>query len=210
MVTSNINKAYRVKITKKIIEALKNGTAPWQKPWEGDYMPINATTGGLSSKLCMRFFLGHFRLPKSFRLMEKWGFRYITCLTWIKPHYGVGNYFRGQTEHVLFGVKGQQPLKRHDVGTWFEAPRGERHSAKPDEFYALVESCSYAPYIDICRSSFLLIILMSGLKAKLRPLSLKNGLKILLTLICAKLKISLGALISENFYAVLLMGIFQR
>lgn len=88
-------------------------------------------------------------LPKSFQLMDKWGFRYVTCLTWIKPHYGVGNYFRGQTEHVLFGVKGQQPLKRHDVGTWFEAPRGERHSAKPDEFYRLVESCSYAPYIDI-------------------------------------------------------------
>ena len=88
-------------------------------------------------------------LPKSFQLMDKWGFRYVTCLTWIKPHYGVGNYFRGQTEHVLFGVKGQQPLKRHDVGTWFEAPRGERHSAKPDEFYSLVESCSYAPYIDI-------------------------------------------------------------
>ena len=88
-------------------------------------------------------------LPKSFRLMDKWGFRYVTCLTWIKPHYGVGNYFRGQTEHVLFGVKGSQPLKRHDVGTWFEAPRGERHSAKPDEFYRLVESCSYAPYIDI-------------------------------------------------------------
>ena len=88
-------------------------------------------------------------LPKSFHLMDKWGFRYVTCLTWIKPHYGVGNYFRGQTEHILFGVKGQQPLKRHDVGTWFEAPRGERHSAKPDEFYSLVESCSYAPYIDI-------------------------------------------------------------
>ena len=88
-------------------------------------------------------------LPKSFQLMDKWGFRYVTCLTWIKPHYGVGNYFRGQTEHILFGVKGQQPLKRHDVGTWFEAPRGERHSAKPDEFYSLVESCSYAPYIDI-------------------------------------------------------------
>lgn len=45
MITSNLNKAYRIEITKKIIEALKNGTAPWQKPWEGDYRPINATTG---------------------------------------------------------------------------------------------------------------------------------------------------------------------
>lgn len=87
-------------------------------------------------------------LYKAFRLIEAWGFRYITCLTWIKPHFGVGNYFRSQTEHVLFGVKGKQPFKRHDVGTWFEAPCGQ-HSEKPDEFYSLVESCSYAPYIDI-------------------------------------------------------------
>ena len=87
-------------------------------------------------------------LYKAFHLIEAWGFRYITCLTWIKPHYGVGNYYRSQTEHVLFGVKGSQPLKRHDVGTWFEAASGQ-HSAKPDKFYELVESCSYAPYIDI-------------------------------------------------------------
>lgn len=88
-------------------------------------------------------------LPKAFRLIDTWGFRYITCLTWVKPSFGMGNYFRGSTEQVLFAVKGSQPLKRHDVGTHFEAPRGERHSAKPDEFYSLVESCSYAPYIDI-------------------------------------------------------------
>lgn len=49
----------------------------------------------------------------------------------------------------MFGVKGSQPLKRHDAGTWFEAPRGKKHSEKPEEFYRLVESCSYAPYIDI-------------------------------------------------------------
>ena len=88
-------------------------------------------------------------LPKAFGLLEAWGFRYITCLTWVKPSFGMGNYFRGSTEQVLFGVKGSQPLKRRDVGTHFEAPRGSRHSAKPEEFYKLVESCSYPPYIDI-------------------------------------------------------------
>ena len=88
-------------------------------------------------------------LPKAFRLIDAWGFRYITCITWVKPSIGVGNYFRGDTEQILFCVKGDQPLKRHDVGTHFLAPRGDRHSAKPDEFYRLVESCSYAPYIDI-------------------------------------------------------------
>lgn len=88
-------------------------------------------------------------LPKAFRLIETWGFRYITCLTWVKPSFGMGNYFRGSTEQVLFCVKGQLPLKRHDVGTHFEAPRGEGHSAKPDLFYQLVEKCSHGPFIDV-------------------------------------------------------------
>lgn len=88
-------------------------------------------------------------LPKAFRLIEAWGFRYITCITWVKPYFGMGNYFRGSTEQVLFAVKGSQPLKRKDVGTHFEAPRGDGHSAKPEEFYTLVESCSYGPYIDV-------------------------------------------------------------
>ncbi|MBR2207768.1 MAG: DUF1738 domain-containing protein [Synergistaceae bacterium] len=35
---------YRMEITQKIIEALENGTAPWQKPWL-DYRPVNAVTG---------------------------------------------------------------------------------------------------------------------------------------------------------------------
>jgi N6-adenosine-specific RNA methylase IME4 len=89
-------------------------------------------------------------LPKGFSLLERWGFRYVTCLTWCKPSFGMGNYFRGQTEHVLFGVRGSQPLKRKDVGTVFSAPRGPQgHSSKPPEFYALVESCSPGPYLEM-------------------------------------------------------------
>ena len=88
-------------------------------------------------------------LPKAFALIDAWGFRYITCLTWCKPSIGMGNYFRGSTEQILFAVKGSQQLKRHDVGTYFTAPRGDNHSSKPDEFYKLVESCSYKPFIDI-------------------------------------------------------------
>ena len=89
-------------------------------------------------------------LPKGFALLERWGFRYITALTWCKPSIGMGNYFRGSTEQVLFGVKGSQPLKRKDVGTWFQAPRGPNgHSSKPVEFYDLVESCSPGPYLEM-------------------------------------------------------------
>lgn len=89
-------------------------------------------------------------LPKGFELIERWGFRYVTMITWAKPHFGMGNYFRGQTEQVLFAVKGSQPLKRKDVGTLFSAPRGPNgHSSKPPEFYSLVESCSPSPYLEM-------------------------------------------------------------
>jgi N6-adenosine-specific RNA methylase IME4 len=88
-------------------------------------------------------------LPKGFVLIEEWGFHYVTTLTWVKPTYGRGNYFRGQTEHVLFGVRGSQPLKRRDVGTVFHTPHGRLHGQKPDEFYELVESCSPGPYLEM-------------------------------------------------------------
>lgn len=89
-------------------------------------------------------------LPKGFQLLDRWGFRYITALTWVKPYFGMGNYFRGQTEQVLFGVKGSLPLKRKDQGTVFHAERGPNgHSSKPVEFYDLVESCSPGPYLEM-------------------------------------------------------------
>ena len=88
-------------------------------------------------------------LPKGFDLLEAWGFRYITMLTWCKPHFGMGNYFRGSTEQVLFGVRGSLGLLRHDVGTWFEAPRGDKHSAKPEAFFEMVETCSPGPWLEM-------------------------------------------------------------
>lgn len=88
-------------------------------------------------------------LPKGFQLLDAWGFRYITCITWCKPSIGMGNYFRGSTEQLLFGVRGSLPLLRRDVGTWFEAPRGSKHSSKPTAFYELVERCSPGPWLEM-------------------------------------------------------------
>lgn len=87
-------------------------------------------------------------LPKGFGLIARWGFRFVTILTWCKPSIGMGNYFRGSTEHLLFCVKGSLALMRLDVGTWFSWPRGQDHSAKPEEAYDLIETCSPGPYLD--------------------------------------------------------------
>ena len=87
-------------------------------------------------------------LPHVFPLVTAWGFTYRNLLTWTKPDFGIGRYFRGATEHIVFATKGDIPLKRDDVPTWFQADK-HRHSQKPDEFYRIVESVSYPPFMDI-------------------------------------------------------------
>jgi N6-adenosine-specific RNA methylase IME4 len=82
------------------------------------------------------------------RIMEAWGFTYRSCLTWIKPRFGMGWYLRNQTEHLLFGTRGKAPIEFRAQGTWFYAPVQE-HSHKPEEQYAIIERCSAGPYLEL-------------------------------------------------------------
>ena len=89
------------------------------------------------------------------KIMAARGFEYKTMLTWIKRRrviddnwIGMGFYFRGVTEHVLFGVRGNLKLKRNDLPNIFYAPHRE-HSEKPAAFYDIVESASHSPYLDV-------------------------------------------------------------
>jgi N6-adenosine-specific RNA methylase IME4 len=87
-------------------------------------------------------------LPIGKTVMEAWGFAYRSCLTWIKPRYGMGPYLRNQTEHLLLGTRGKAPVLFHGQGTWFYAPLQE-HSHKPEEQYAIIERCSPGPYLEL-------------------------------------------------------------
>ena len=79
-------------------------------------------------------------------LAKAWGFRVATKtgLTWCKLtktgkiHMGMGHYTRGNTENVLFGVKGSPQIKDKGVIQYFETIRGE-HSEKPPEARELLE-----------------------------------------------------------------------
>lgn len=82
------------------------------------------------------------------QVMEAWGFSYRSCLTWIKPRLGLGQYLRNQTEHVLLGVRGRAPIRFRSQGSWFYAPVQE-HSHKPEELYAIIERCSPGPYLEL-------------------------------------------------------------
>lgn len=78
-------------------------------------------------------------------LLPGWGFAYKTVLTWRKPKWGTGRYFRNDTEQVLFATRGGLMTRSDAIGSGFEAPVGA-HSAKPDAFYDLVRAASHAPY----------------------------------------------------------------
>lgn len=84
-------------------------------------------------------------LPLAVDCMAAWGFQHKSVLTWVKPRFGLGSYFRGSTEHVLFGVRGQLMTRSTSIATHFEAPVGE-HSEKPEAFYEIVRAASYPPY----------------------------------------------------------------
>lgn len=91
-------------------------------------------------------------------LARAWGFEPKTILTWAKTYQDdparvsmkTGYYFRGATEHCLFGVRGSLKLQTSEgLPTAYLWPRIGTHSVKPDAFYDLVEKASPGPYLEL-------------------------------------------------------------
>lgn len=123
-------------------------------------------------------------LPDGLEVMACWGFRYVTNLAWgkvktsrhpnglVAPNgtlvaspakeavliesvqQGLGQYFRGAHELLLFGVRGRVPYrttadgKRAQHPSLVLEPRGE-HSAKPEVFHRIIEKVSPGPYLEL-------------------------------------------------------------
>src|SRR5690242_1811229 len=97
-------------------------------------------------------------LPDGLKVMEAWGFTYKSNIIWHKIRKdggpdgrGVGFYFRNVTEMLLFGVRGKNIRTlapgRRQVN--FLATRKQEHSRKPDAQYAIIESCSEGPFLEL-------------------------------------------------------------
>ena len=82
------------------------------------------------------------------RVMEAWGFTYKSCLVWVKPQMGMGNYWRVSHEFLLFGLRGKCPFRSKSLMSWFQHSRG-RHSAKPPPVRGMVEQASPGPYLEL-------------------------------------------------------------
>lgn len=85
-------------------------------------------------------------LKDGLQVVEAWGFRYITMVTWVKDKIGLGQYFRGQTEHCMFCVRGMLPYKKENGKrcqhpTVFHADR-TKHSKKPEKMREIIEHVS--------------------------------------------------------------------
>lgn len=94
-------------------------------------------------------------LEDGLQVVKAWGFEYITMITWMKEgNPGLGQYFRGCTEHVLFCKQGQPPYRQRADGkraqglTGFTAPRAE-HSVKPPQIHEWAEAVSHGPRLEM-------------------------------------------------------------
>lgn len=90
----------------------------------------------------------HKFMPDGLDLLDHWGFNYQCVMTWRK-NVGITPYsWMYDTEHVLFGRRGNLPLEQLGLRLSFDAPV-TRHSAKPDVFYHRVIEASPGPRLEM-------------------------------------------------------------
>lgn len=74
-------------------------------------------------------------------VLTSWGYAYKTSAYWDKQKLGMGFWFRNQVEELLIGIRGDFPPFGCQLPNIIHQPPGE-HSAKPDEFYRLIETAT--------------------------------------------------------------------
>ena len=93
-------------------------------------------------------------LPQAFDIVDYWGFKYITTITWMKNRIGIGQYYRGLTEHCIFSRRGSLPYrikedrKRAQGATGFIESK-TLHSVKPHKMREMIETVSYPPRLEL-------------------------------------------------------------
>lgn len=81
-------------------------------------------------------------LPEAIYLMKEWGFTYKTTIYWRKiMSLGMGFWFRGQVEYILFGTRGKVKAFRQQKANIYQS-KVEKHSHKPDYFRTLIDEAT--------------------------------------------------------------------
>jgi len=87
-------------------------------------------------------------LRESLDVIDAWGFTFKSCLVWVKPDIGLGNYWRVSHEFLLLGVRGNLPFRNRRQRSWIQTPRTV-HSRKPGMVRLLIEKVSPGPYLEL-------------------------------------------------------------
>jgi N6-adenosine-specific RNA methylase IME4 len=122
---------------------------------EIEALPVNKIAGDTAH---LYLWVPNALVPQGLSVMKAWGFQYKSNIVWHKIRKdggpdgrGVGFYFRNVTELLLFGVRGKnaRTLQPGRKQVNFVATRKREHSRKPDEQYAIIESCSPGPFLEL-------------------------------------------------------------
>lgn len=82
----------------------------------------------------------HTHLPLAIKCLDSWQFKYQACITAVKPH-GFGNWWAKTTQFLLFAYRSPLKMNHKCRPTHFHYTPG-RHSAKPEEAFALIDEVS--------------------------------------------------------------------
>jgi hypothetical protein len=96
-----------------------------------------------------------------------WGFNFVTMLTWVKPSFGLGTYFRTTAKHILFEVRGRLLIRARNIGTHFAATK-TFHSEKPMPFIAWLSRRPIRPSLTFLRESEGLVGRYGGMELRRR------------------------------------------
>jgi N6-adenosine-specific RNA methylase IME4 len=89
-------------------------------------------------------------VPEALDVVRTWGFTAKSELVWLKRTpkgkrwFGMGRQVRMEHEVCIIATRGRAQVRDRSIRSCFEAPAG-RHSAKPDEFFEIVERLTGAP-----------------------------------------------------------------
>lgn len=96
-------------------------------------------------------------IREAYAVVEAWGFTPSTLLTWAKKPMGGGlgsDAYGLSTEFCLFARRGKCPAVSRVGTSWFNWKRPylngyPRHSAKPHDFFQMVEQVSPGPFLEL-------------------------------------------------------------
>lgn len=113
-------------------------------------LPVGAAVSGYLFLWCPGPFLG-----QGFKLIEAWGFQYVTAIHWLKRtkngkvRYGAGYWYRGSVETILVAKKKGAPSIRTQQRNVFEWLHPGPHSEKPEGLQEHIEVYFPGPYLEL-------------------------------------------------------------